>query len=110
MAISAVALADSIGYNPGDPVFHYLVTLSLDASYPTGGYAGFNATLLTAIGKGKTIQVVDQQNFPGTVKHIMKYNNATDKLQAFVYTTGVEAANTTDLSSMTGLKLLVIAK
>ena len=50
MAISNVAAVAQSGGAPGDPKYTNLVTLDLDDSYTTGGYADFTASVQSIIG------------------------------------------------------------
>jgi hypothetical protein len=111
MSLSNVALAVQAGAAPGNPVYKDIVTLDLDSSYVTGGYATFNASVAGVIGKGKTIMSVSQNNFPGNV--IAKYDRANDKLMIFEVAAGPtisEVANGTNLASITGLELVIDSK
>ena len=98
MAISNVAAVAQSGGAPGDPKYTNLVTLDLDDSYTTGGYADFTASVQSIIGAGRAIVGVVQQNIPaGTVKVLTGYDYANDKLLCYVASTGV----------VTGLALMI---
>lgn len=90
MSIANISLVDSIGGAPGDPVFADLVELDLDNAYPAGGYTTLATVLQDAIGKGKTILSVEQQNSPGTVKIKTKYDYDAGSLMAYLAERQVE--------------------
>jgi len=110
MAITNVALQDKIGGAPGDPVFTDVVTLSLDASYPAGGYVGFTASVEGQIGLGKTILEVNQNNVPGSPAVYVAYDRTLDALVCYVWATGVEVAGGVNLSGVVGLELVIRSK
>lgn len=109
MALTLLASQAKAGFAPGDPMYIDVITLSLDNSYPTGGYA-FDALFASSIAKGRTILGVTQNNEPGSVKIHPRYVRSTGKLMAIVQSTGAEVAAAVDLSSVVGLELVVLSK
>ena len=101
MAILNVALAAATGGAPGNPQYIDIVTLDLSAGYTAGGWADFSVSVQDAIGKGKTIQTVVQNNIPGTPKVLVKYDRTTEAL--------IEVAPAGDLSGVVGLELVIIS-
>lgn len=70
--------------------------ITLDASYPTGGYV-----LSPAISGFTSVDFVDPQLNPITGAVLFLFNYATQKLQVFT-NVGAEVAATTDLHTVTG--------
>lgn len=110
MTITNPTAVRSAGGAPGDPLYHDLIAVDLDASYPTGGYLTFSTTVQGIIGKGRTVLGIKQVNFPGATKHFAEYDEANDKLKMLIYTTAIEAAGSADLSDHVGVKLLITSK
>lgn len=108
MAISNVALAAAIGGAPGNPQYIDIVTLDLSAGYTTGGWVDFSASVEAAIGKGKTIRAIVQNNFPGTPKVLVTYDRAADTLLCHTEAL-VEVAPAGDLVAVVGLELVIFS-
>ena len=109
MAITNVAIASQSGGAPGNPEYTDIVTLNLDNSYVTGGYANFNASVAPVIGPNRTIMGVTQNNYPGTTKCEAKYDRTNDKLVCYD-AAFAEIANGVDLISVVGLELVITSK
>jgi hypothetical protein len=116
MALANITQPAAAGNAPGDPIFHKIVELDLDASYPAGGYDMAAGTadriaLDAVIGADKTIlAVVQQTQHAIAVKGItVTWDYANTKLRVWDAATGLEMAGATNLSSVTNLQLLVIA-
>lgn len=86
------------------------MTIDLDNSYPTGGWDV--STILGALDNSYTVlDIRVRGGVPqGGAGHTLVYNKATDKLMAFVNSTGAEAANALDFSGVTGLRVVVDAE
>jgi hypothetical protein len=82
------------------------ISFAGDGAYPTGGTAGFQASVRAITGDQREIVVVDDVG--AIAGFYAVYDKANDKLKVFVRTTGVEVANATDLSGTT-FKLCVLA-
>jgi hypothetical protein len=105
MALGTLTVSASSGGAPSAPVFRDHVSMPGDSSYPTNGSA-FLAAFQAAVGV-KSARVIDAvHDVGGVAGHYPVYDKANGKLKIFVRTTGVEVANTTDLSATT-FKLLV---
>ena len=92
----------------GGPVIAARISFLGDDSYPTGGSINFAAFVGAALGVGSNLQilaVIPQNNS----NNDLRYDATNDTLIALVASTGVEVANTTDLSGTT-FEALVIAK
>lgn len=72
-----------------------------DDSYPAGGTLQFQEVYLRAeLGRDVTVTQVMGYGFTaGAITHVAHYDSVNDKLQAFVESTGAEAAG--DLSAVT---------
>lgn len=71
-----------------------LFNVTLDTSYPTGG------TAITAAQLGlTTLTTIVASPATATGTWTLSWNQATGKLMAFVYTTGVEVANTVAMNA-----------
>lgn len=108
MALGAATVNVQAGKAPSAPTFIDDISFAGDASYPTGGTAAFQDFIRGAAGikEGRTIDAVI--DIAGQAANMPIYNKATDKLMVFVRTTGVEVANTTNLSGVT-FRVLVIS-
>lgn len=108
MALGAATINLQAGKAPSSPVFFDDLSFAGDSSYPTGGTAAFQDFIRNTIGikEGRTIDAVI--DISGNATHYFVYDKATDKLKAFVRTTGVEVANTTNMSG-TVFRVLVIS-
>lgn len=112
MAIGTGTVAVRTGHdNRG--AFIDLVSFAGDSSYPTGGTAGFEASMRAAIGRGNIDVVgVIGQDCGG---YVPVYDRANDKLKVyFVNNDGasdgpmIEVAGSTDLSGVT-FRVLVVS-
>jgi len=80
--------------------FQSVTTVTLDASYPTGGYTVTPASLGLPAG---FVDVIDANTGPDS-GFLVTYNIATNKMQAFVGAAGAadtEVANATNLATVT---------
>lgn len=88
-----------------------VIEVDYDASYPTGGEPltaddlGFDdhATELTVVALATTVTSKYDDANAKLIAYYGDYNNANDGV-------GIEVANTTDLSAVTGVVLLVFGK
>jgi hypothetical protein len=108
MALTNVTLKYQAGFAPGEPNYRDIVTLDLDASYPTGGYPEFNAAVAAVIGPDKTIQHIAANNIPGSPAVIPMYDRTNDKLVCYDFA-GAEVTNATDLQAVVGLELVIFS-
>jgi len=107
MALGDITKIKEAGEKTG-PVFHDLITVVGDATYPAGGTPGFLARYQALSGRaGASIIAVIDQSQPDTLS-ALEYDHTNDKLFARVRTTGVESA-VADQSAVT-YRLLVIAE
>ena len=113
MAITNGTFVAKMGQAPGDPAPAVLLTLDLDNNYPAGGYADFKATVIAAVkddigGGDIDILHVGQNNSPGdpAAKVVPMYDRANDKLVCQDWA-GAEHTGASDLSSVTGLELVI---
>jgi hypothetical protein len=105
MALGTLTVSASSGGAASTPVFRDHVSVPGDSAYPTNGTA-FLAAFQAATGV-KSTRVIDVvHDVGGIAGYYPCYDKANGKLKIFVRTTGVEVANTTDLSGTT-FKLLV---
>lgn len=79
------------------------LALALDNSYPTGGYALALADDIP----GHSVLFVDVQPVAG---YLFSWDRANGKLIVLDAATGAEIADTTDLSSVTGLVVTVFSE
>ena len=99
------------GKQPSAPNINVLLEATLDASYPTGGYAFDPAALLQALAgydKAPPVMFVS-----GEVKgdHVAEFDRAASKLKILLRSTGAEVAGAVDLSVTPGtIRLLIIAQ
>lgn len=82
-----------------------------DASYPSGGYAAFQAFVRTALGRDVTIAFVERATplkdlAGGVVDLFPTYDVAADKLYFTMASTGAEIANTA-LGANTDVTLII---
>jgi hypothetical protein len=106
MALGAITSVKAQS-KPMAPVFHDLITVVGDGTYPAGGTAGFLASFNAAVGQTREILGVFDQSQPSTLS-ALEYDHTNDKLLARVRTTGVESA-VADQSAVT-YRLLVISR
>lgn len=104
MALGTITLADKASR----PIFYDHISVPGDGSYPTGGTVDFEGSFQAATGVKGGREVDAVIDVGGDASTYLLYNKATDKLMAFVRTTGVEVANAVNLSGTT-FKLLVIS-
>lgn len=90
-----------------DVVFHDEVTLVGDASYPTGGTAGFQAAMRALTKDQREILAVIPIGAQGAAGRMPVWDKANGKLMMF--NGASEVANATDLSAIT-YRLLVISR
>jgi hypothetical protein len=113
MAITNATFKTKMGQAPGDPMPALVMTCDLDASYVTGGYANFKATVLAAckaeVGTDISILHVAQNNVPGTPAVVVKYDRTNDKLVCYDWA-GAQVANATDLSGIDQIELVIFYK
>jgi len=69
-----------IGAQPSAPTFFDLLAFTGDASYSTGGFAGFGAAVKAFFGDGRQVVAVVGQDCGG---YVVAYVPATDKLKVF---------------------------
>ena len=101
MSLGAATVNVQAGKSASTPTFIDDISFAGDSSYPTGGTAAFEAYLqgTTGIKEGRTIDAVI--DVTGNATHYPVYDKANNKLKMFVRTTGVEVANTTNMSGTT---------
>ena len=104
MAVVISALTGT-GQSPSRPVFNEKMTVTFDASYPTGGEV---LGLAAIIGAGKTILAMIPLGLASN-GNVPVADLANDKLKMFVFATGVEVADTVDLTAVTA-EILVISE
>lgn len=109
MALGALTLSAEVGKSPSDPVFHETFTMVGDGAYVTGGSSGF-AAAFAALFPLRSFDASSIVYAVGTsATHTAEYIRATDALKVYVRATGVEAANTVDLSGQT-FQMYVVAR
>lgn len=103
----AVVLSNLSGTGrvPSRPVFHETLTVTFDASYPTGGEV---LGLAAAIGDGKSVVAIIPLGIASN-GNVPVADIANDKLKMFVFSTGVEVADAVDLTGVTA-EILVISE
>ena len=109
MSFGTFTQGNEAGKSPSDPVFHCAFTMVGDAAYPTGGTLGFAAALSAAYPNRSFSATSIIAARGGATGYVAEYLPATDALKVYVRTTGVEVANTTDLSAVT-FDMYVVAK
>lgn len=111
MAVTVGTLLGNQGMQSSSrPMFFYKVPVTLDASYPTGGYTSFSSSLAAKIGLGKSIvAILPAGNCGG---YVPSWDATNDTLQIYWGAAGqganTEVTNATDLSAVT-VQLLVLA-
>ncbi len=100
--ISSIAGGDA---DAQGPLFVNNVSFLADDAYPTGGTAAFNAFIRALFDDQRAVLCVVGDDGVNDYR----YDVAADKLVAFVMATGVQVANTTDISANTA-KLTVFSK
>jgi hypothetical protein len=98
------AAAGDVGAQPSSPIFHDLLTFSGDASYPTGGTAGFTALLQALFGDHRTPLAIISQDCGG---YDAVYDPTNDKVKVYA-ANNTEVANATNLSAV-AFKVLVLS-
>jgi hypothetical protein len=83
-----------------------IISFAGDGVYPTGGTAAFKTTFQTLTKTSR--EPVFIEDVGGVAGTYLVYDQANDKLKAFVRTTGVEVANGVDLSGST-FKIAVVS-
>lgn len=94
--------AGSGGKAASAPVFVDRVKFDADNSYPSGGYP-MDLTLV----EGQTILAVVPMGESALADARVVYDHTNDKVQVFVPSTGAEVADTTDLTNLTALLLVL---
>lgn len=82
--------------------YEVIADITFDSSYPTGGESLAVADLFDpAFGKGvvTSLHYVSPASRKTPASNVFYYDYTNSKMLAFVITTGVEVANTTDLST-----------
>jgi hypothetical protein len=101
MALGTITIGTEAGGAPSQSVFHEQFTMVGDSAYTTGGTLLFGATLAAAfpLRSFSAASIVTVRG--GSTGYVLEYIPSTGALKAYVRTTGVEVANTTDLSGVT---------
>lgn len=108
MPLGTPVIQNQGGKSASTPVFIDEITFTGDTAYPTGGSAAFEAFIrgATGIKEGRTVDAVI--DVTGNATHYPVYDKAANALKMFVRATGVEVANTTNMSATT-FRVLVIS-
>lgn len=103
MALGAGAVSKQIPAHT--QVFHELITLVGDGTYPAGGTAGFKAKFAEIVGHDREILAVIDQSL---LADAVEYDHVNDKLLVRVKASGVESA----VANQSGVtyRMLVISK
>lgn len=104
MALGTFTLSQRAGYMPSAPLFHDIIDIVGDSSYPTGGSA-FDAKYTALKKHTRTVMAVHAVDCKG---YTPAYDSSTGKLK-FYYSDNnnasdgpaIEVPNTTDLSGVT---------
>lgn len=99
MAFPTITIPDGVGAQPSAPTFVDRISFAGDASYPTGGTAGFKAALQAITKDLRQPVAVVVQDSGGAYE--LGYDETNDKLKVFSIQTHAEVANTTNLSGTT---------
>ena len=107
MAVTNVVVTRTVGGESNQPHRQVLISLDLDASYPTGGYP----VPLVGIDNADGFEIALAEA-PPSGDYRFWWNPSTNKLMAFTLTTGTAAATTpgTNLSGITSLLLNCVLK
>ncbi len=108
MALGTMTLNEKAIASGSCPSFQEDFSFPGDGAYPTGGTVGFQALVRAATGvkEARTVQAV--VDISGGATYYPVYDRANDKLKVFVRATGVEVADTTNLSATT-FRVLVLS-
>jgi hypothetical protein len=109
MALGAITAIRKAQKSASEPTRMLELTIVGDNAYPTGGTTGFSALVAAAATVREGVTVMAVVDVGGIAGHYPVYDAANDRLKIFVRTTGVEVANTTDLSGTT-FRMAVFAK
>lgn len=102
MALGTPAASQSGGRDGVGRLTHDTLVFVGDDSYPTGGTTGHEAFVQTALSRGVELLSATGYGDDGTdLTHLAQYDAANDTLKVYTIATGVEIANTTDLSTTT---------
>lgn len=105
-ALGTITRSDKMGAVPSAPLFVDRISFLGPSTYATGGSPAFKAAFQAITKDGRVpIAVIGQDcgdNHP-------EYDEATDKLKLRVMSTGVEVADTTNLSGVT-FNVIVISQ
>lgn len=110
MALGTITVADFDGGGPSDKFIVAKLSFPGDSSYPTGGTATFSTLVKNAIAAtfpgSYEIVSVEPRGLNGGYEFV--YDDTNDKLLSVVKSSGVETANTTDLSGTTFVLRVVL--
>lgn len=116
MALTNVAVVTGTSVKaPIGPVFVDRITLDLDDSYPSGGYASFSDTIKDVLGQGSSRTLVAVQQASPAGGYILHWDRSNDKLIIYYGNNDAGADGplienaTADLSLITGVELLVFS-
>lgn len=112
MAITNGALAGQSGLVSTSKVeSNFRISFDLDASYATGGYTSFAATIKAITGVGSRITIVDVQQTSMCGGYKLWYDRANDALEVWQYPNALgpatEVPAMTNLAAVTGCEMLV---
>src|SRR4051812_17675285 len=96
MALGTMTRIVNGGNAASGPLYADRMTIVLDNSYPTGGYA-FLAPYVAKVGQGRTPLGI----IMNSTKYRAEYVNASGKLLIRDLTSGLEVGNGVDLSAVT---------
>ncbi len=97
MSLGTITFTAQEGAQPSAPSFVDRISFAGDSAYPTGGTPGFKALFNAKTKDGRTPFAVLSQG----LTHEFIYDLAGDKLIAIVRATGLQVADTTDISATT---------
>ena len=106
MAIGTITLGAIAAPGAEPPVYHELASFAGDATYATGGTAGFQTTWRAKVKQAREVLAVISQ---GSGVYFPEYDKVNDKLRVRKIVDGTEVGNATDLSGTT-FNVLVISK
>lgn len=111
MALGTVTVSDFDGASASDKLIVVKLSIPGDSSYPTGGSAAFSTTLnnaLAAAGYPGSYEIVSVEPNGLNGGYEVIYDSVNNKLLTVVKSSGVETADTTNLSGTTFLLRVVL--
>lgn len=100
MALTAYAKIEEAGLSPSDPNPILVISFTGDSSYPIGGYTAFSTFVATNTARSTNVVAVTGFGDKSGTSYTVQYDAANDTLKVRAGATGIELADTTDLSTV----------